>query len=281
VAYWIRSANLQIGPFRYDLNGLEFGFECPFEDSDELGTATITVKNLSEQTRHSIQRNHVVILNAGYEGDVGLIFKGQVAGMSSKHSGTEWETEIFATEVTDEWLSKQVNKTYKRGMSSQDIVRDLCTIFGVEVRKMELAVDKTYPRGRKCCGKVHEVLRQIVTGDCKSRFLIRHGQITISDPKDPVHMGFLLAPHTGLLAETEEYEDPYVIENLTSKKDIEGKEESTKGKTCISLLNHAIGPGDAIMVQSRAMMGRFMAVRGMHKGSRSGDWQTHIEVKPI
>ena len=38
-----------------------------------------------------------VIINAGYEGDLGVIFVGQVSGLSHKHSSTAWTTNITAT----------------------------------------------------------------------------------------------------------------------------------------------------------------------------------------
>ena len=64
-------------------------FEVPFYDSDELTTASITITNLNATSRAGIVKNQVVILNAGYEGDVGALFVGQVASVSHKQSGTE------------------------------------------------------------------------------------------------------------------------------------------------------------------------------------------------
>lgn len=280
MAYWIRSANMQIGPYRYNLDGMEFSFDCPFEDSDEPGTCEATITNLSEQTRHSIVRHHPLIINAGYEGDTGLIFKGAITSFSSRLEGTEWVTSMTAIEVEEDWTTKQVNKSYKEDSTAIAIVRDLCNIFGVEVARLELP-DKNYPRGRPCVGLVKNVLREIVTGECKARMLIRHGRLYITDPNSPINMGFLLAPHTGLLACDEDFEDPYILENLTAQKTQTAKEDSTKLKSRTCLLNYQLGPGDVIMVQSKSLNGRFMVARGAHRGSRSGDWQTEIELKPV
>ena len=75
--FWKRAATLQIGSNRYDMANLFFTFEVPFEDSEELGSATIKAYNLSPATRSGIKKGQVVILNAGYEGDVGTIFTGK------------------------------------------------------------------------------------------------------------------------------------------------------------------------------------------------------------
>lgn len=278
---WIRSATLQIGPYKYDMDGLAFEFECPFEDSDEPPTATITVTNLSEQTRHGILRDHVVLINAGYQDDIGLIFKGRVAAMHSSHSGTEWRTQLTALALREDYLRKQVNKTYKPDTTAQDIVRDLSNLYGAEVARLELAENKTYPRGRVCVGKVKDVLREIVCGDCKSRLLTRNEQIYVTDPRDGIHMGLLLAPHTGLLLCDEDEMDPYVIEDRTAAETPAEQDEGEDLKKRTCLLNHNIGPADIVMVQSRSLNGRFMVVRGAHRGSYSGDWTTEVELRPV
>ena len=176
--FWKRQATLQIGSKRFGMDDLYFKFTVPFEDSEKLGTATIEAYNLSPATRNSIKKGMPIILNAGYEGDIGAIFTGKVSQVSDKHSGTEVITTIAAAEALEEWLSKEVNKTYTAGSKASAIVKDLLNIFGLEVGTMELAVDKEYPRGKVCKGKVKNVLTEIVTSDCKSRFLIRNARRT-------------------------------------------------------------------------------------------------------
>lgn len=48
--FWKRAASLQLGPKRYDLSSLFFTFDVPFQDSEELGTATVAAYNLSQST---------------------------------------------------------------------------------------------------------------------------------------------------------------------------------------------------------------------------------------
>ncbi len=48
MAFFLRSATLQIGPLKYNMNdGFYFDFEVPFYDSDQLITASFTVYNLN------------------------------------------------------------------------------------------------------------------------------------------------------------------------------------------------------------------------------------------
>ena len=89
MSFWIRDATLVIGNNKYTLDGLNFSFEIPFEDSDEPPVATIKVMNLSANTRANIKKNDPVILNAGYQGDVGCILVGKVAGLKHKQANVQ------------------------------------------------------------------------------------------------------------------------------------------------------------------------------------------------
>jgi len=278
--FWIRDATLQIASNKYSLETMKFTFEVPFEDSEQLCVAKVSIHNLSAATRNSIEKGHIVIINAGYKGDIGCIFIGQVAGLSHKKDRTDWVTKITATVARDEWLNGQVYKTYHQGIDAKEMVADLLNIFGIEVSGFELEINKVYPRGRVCRGKLKDVLQEIVVSECKSRMLIRPtGQIIINRPQTGINMGFLLTEETGLLKTTDEYEVIPIQTDINTLVPFEEKEEDLKVRE--SLLNYHIGPADIIQVQSQSLNGRFMVVRGRHLGSRDGDWKTQMELKIV
>ena len=280
MTFWLRDATLQIGGNKYSLDTLNFSFEIPFEDSEELTTAIITAVNLAENTRNNIRRGDPIIVNAGYINDIGCIFVGKVAGLTHKKEATDWTTKITAAVALDEWLQGQVNKTYKQGISADELLKDLLNIFGLEVGAFELAENTVYQRGRVCRGKLKDVLRDIVVSDCKSRLMIHPtGQLIINKPDNGVNMGYLLSPQTGLLRSTEESEAIAIETPANTQTPIDEKEENTRTRTC--LLNYHIAPADIIKIQSQDLNGRFLVVRGRHTGSRNGDWKTEIEVRPI
>ncbi len=277
--FWKRAATLQIGTRRYKLSDLFFTFEVPFEDSEELKTATIVAHNLSKTTRSEIKKGMVVILNAGYEDDVGCIFVGKVSRCASRQDGTEWITTITAAEALEEWLGKEVNKTYVAGSKASVVLKDLLNIFGVEVGTFEPVTDKIYTRGKVCAGKVKKIVTEIATSDCKSRFLIKNGIVIINDPNTGQNMGYHLSGDTGLLKTTDEREDTEPVTNQTTIKYDENGEPITYTRKC--LLNYHIGPGDVIKITSQTLNGNFLVKGGRHSGSPSGEWITEIEVKPI
>lgn len=280
MAFFIRSATLQVGPLKYSMNdGFYFDFEVPFHDSDQLTTATFSVYNLSATSRAGIQKNQVVILNAGYEDDMGVIFVGQVANVSHKQNGVDWQTKITATAAMSQWLNTQINKTYLENSKAEDIVRDLLNIFGLEVGIFQLVENMVYPRGRVCVGKLKDVLTEIVVNECKSRLLIRSNQIMINNPADGITKGYLLTPQSGLLMSSDDSDITAITSAQTSGADAEKKaqEEKTWKRQC--LLNYRLGPGDVVQIQSRELNGRFLIVGGKHKGTPTGNWLTEIEFK--
>ena len=281
MAFWIRAATLVIGSKKYTLGDMNFSFEVPFEDSDEPPVATVKVMNLSENTRAGIKKDDPVILNAGYEGDVGCILVGKVAGLKHKWSNVDWTTTITVQPCADEILGKMINKTYKENTTALVIVQDLPNIFGVEVGKCELSINMSYPRGRVCRGNLKQVLTDIVVSECKSRFIIRTtGQVYITKADDGINNGLTLTTATGLLRADEEKVAIAVETQSNSQKTGEDRDDDDHvSRSC--LLNYGVATAEVVKIQSADLNGRFLVSKGKHVGGRTGDWKTSMELKPF
>ena len=202
-----------------------------------------------------------------------------VVGLKHKQSNTDWTTTITVQPCADEILGSLINKTYAENTKASAIVRDLLNIFGVEVAKCELSIDKSYPRGRVCRGKLKQVLTETVVSECKSRFIIRAtGQIYITKADDGINNGVTLTTATGLLRSDEEKVVIPVENDKNSTTSGEGREEDTISRSC--LLNYRIATAEVVRIQSSDLNGKFIVVEGKHTGSRTGDWQTDMELKP-
>lgn len=276
MALWIREAILVIGHNKYSLAGLDFSFEIPFEDSDEPPVATLSVTNLSPNTRAGIKRNDPVVLNAGYEGDIGCILIGKVVGLKHKQSNTDWTSTLTVQPCADEILNSLVNKTYAENTVASAMIQDLLNIFGVEVAKCELTIDQVYARGRVCQGKMKQVLTEIIVNECQSRFIIRPtGQVYITKSDDGINTGVYLTPSLGLLRSDEEKVSIPLETDQTDKE----RKDDTISRSC--LLNYRISTAEVVKIQSADLNGRFLVVKGKHKGGRTGDWKTTMELKPF
>lgn len=277
--FWIREAILTIGHNKYSLDGMDFKFEIPFEDTDEPPVATVTVTKLSPNTRANIQKDDPVVLNAGYRDNVGCILIGKVVGLRHKQSKVDWTTTLTVQPCADEILDRLINKTYVENSMASSIVRDLLNIFGVEVSKCEFSIDQCYPRGRVCRGILRQVLAEIVVSECKSRFIVRTtGQVYITKAEDAINNGLVLSAANGLLrADSDKVVIP--VETMkNSKKKGEEREEKNINRSC--LLNYNIAAAELVKIQSADLNGKFVVVKGKHSGGRTGDWKTSMELKP-
>ena len=204
-----------------------------------------------------------------------------IADYSHQHENLDIITKITAADCLEEWLGTYVNKTYKAGMYAKDIIDDLLNIFGVEVAMVKLAENKHYPGCRVCRGKLKDVLTEIACSDCKSRLVIRCGQIIINPPEEGITTGYLLTPQTGLLksASTSESQNINTKTTATEKtRSQQAEDEGNLSRDC--LLNYHIGVADKIVIRDSQTNGTFMVVSGVHEGTRSGNWKTTVEVKP-
>ncbi len=280
MAFWLRAATLVIGSNKYTLGKMNFSFEIPFEDSDEPPVATVKVMNLSENTRASIKKNDPVILNAGYEGDVGCILVGKVAGLKHKQANVDWTTTLTVQPCADEILGKMINKTYKENTTALVIVQDLLNIFGVEIGKCELSINTSYPRGRVCRGNLKQVLTDIVVSECKSRFIIRAtGQVYITTADDGINNGLTLTPSTGLLRADEEKIAIAVETQSNSQTTGEARDDDDHvSRSC--LLNYGVATAEVVKIQSGDLNGQFIVSKGKHVGDWKGAWKTSMELKP-
>jgi hypothetical protein len=280
MAFWIRDATLTIGNNKYTLGTLNFSFEVPFEDSDEPPVATVKVTNLSANTRANIKKNDPVVLNAGYEGNVGCILIGKVVGLKHQQSNVDWTSTLTVLPCADELLNSLINKTYTENMTAKAMIRDLLNIFGVEVSKCELSIDKTYPRGRVCRGNLKQVLTEIIVSECKSRLVIRtNGQVYITKSDDGINNGISLSPENGLLRSNEEKIAIPLETASNSQTTGEERDEDYISRSC--LLHHGIAPAEVVKIQSSDLNGKLLVVKGKHAGGRTGDWKTTMELKPF
>ena len=278
--FFIREAIMQIGQQRYNMSdGFYMDFEVPFYNSEELPVATFKVNNLSQETRNHIEKGQLFILNAGYENDVGMIFFGTISSAKCSKNGAEWITEIIAATALNEWLGAEVNKTYEAGTDAENIVRDLLTLFGLEIGRFNLANNCVYSRGKVCTGKLKDVLKNIVVKECESKMLIQNNQIIISNTAGQIYSGILLSPETGLLMDNEDNNETIIAADEKETKVEKDEKGKTIKKKC--LLNHNIRPGELIQIQSRKTNGVFKVESGTHRGTTDGEWITKIELSVV
>lgn len=259
--FWKRKIELIGGGKSFTNDMLEIDFRVPFDDDDEPNISTIEIYNLSNDSINAVTKGKNIILNAGYEGNVGTILQGTIESCHTRWEGVDKITRLTVAEGSEQWLTAYVSKSFKPGITATAILRDLTGQFGMELVDFKLENDKTYPRGRSVSGMLQSVMRQIVQ-ETGSKFHISNGKIYIRPWSSGNETGFLLNSDTGLIESPQPFEE----------QDADGSVKS--GYKVKMLLNHRVNVDSIIRIESKTVTGNFRVQKGTHYG----DFITDVEV---
>ena len=130
VRQWGRKVSLIVGGEEaLDLSELSFSFEIKRNDASSPNTATIKVMNASAETASMVQKEFTrVVLQAGYEGNYGVIFHGNlVRAKWGKSGGVDTVLNLTAADGDQAYNFAVVNTTLPRGATKADKLRLLCS----------------------------------------------------------------------------------------------------------------------------------------------------------
>lgn len=254
------SVEVKIGERTFESSKLHIEFDVPFDDDADPNESVIRIYNLSENSINQLQRNQVVTINAGYEGDVGVLMQGRVSYVSTRKQGPDIVTSVYAIDGPDLSGVKIERKAFAKGTKASTILKSLVPLLKLPVASFILPKDKSYPKGYSLSGKIADNLAS-VAHDCGASFYVNRGKLYIR----PLAVGddaqFILKTDTGLIGSPEYFQD----------------DDGMKGYSIESLLQYRITTGSIIDIESRFAKGRFRVRRGRH--TCSGDeFITQAEV---
>jgi hypothetical protein len=262
-SFWIRQCTVIAGGKRFNMDELDIEFNVPFDNDEEPDIAGVTIYNLSENTINSIKKEQNVIVNAGYKGDVGTIFKGTIQKTRTRWNGVDKKTELTIGDGSQQWLTAHVSAAYGNNITANAILGDLTGRFGLELGKLNLVNNLTYPKGRIIDCSLKDAIIQIVH-ECDTEFKISQGRIFIMPHEQGIFTGFVLNKDSGLIGSPEAFE-----------KEEDGK--TFKGFKVKMLLNHRITINSLLQIQSKTANGVYRVSRGSHRNNGS-DFLTTVEV---
>lgn len=242
-------------------------------------SAELTITNLSTASRDALVRGATKIrFLAGYDGNPGLLFVGDVRFVSNEREGTDWHTKLQVADGARAYADARVNRAYAKGTPLATIVADFAKAFGVSLPS-EIAALPDF--------KSRLVTGEAVSGyaaDELSRFLARYGFewsfqnerlqiLRFGDPKAGTVR--LLSQDDGLIG----------APTITPPKITAPPKAGSKAKapkvpklSVRHLLYPEIMPGEKLDIQSRSINGTFRADVVKHEGDTFGDdWTTTVE----
>ncbi len=244
------------------LRSADFNIEgsVPFDNDAVPNEAEIKVWNLSSSTVSKIKRGAVLLLKAGYTGDVGTILHGYISKAATVPSGPDKITTIHVLDGPDLSVRKTTSKAYAKGTLGSYILRDLAGMLGLPIGQMDLIQDYRYMDGYTADGEIIDKMEDVAK-DCGTSLYVNKGRLYIRSLRRGADKVFALSQATGLIGSPEPLEDGAV-----------------SGYTVRSQLQHRITTASVIDLKSESFSGRLYVRSGQHSFSRTGDFITEMEA---
>ncbi|WP_249205271.1 hypothetical protein [Achromobacter sp. Marseille-Q0513] len=184
VRQWGRKVSLIVGGEEaLDLSELSFSFEIKRNDASSPNAATIKVMNASAETASMVQKEFTrVVLQAGYEGNYGVIFHGNlVRAKWGKSGGVDTVLNLTAADGDQAYNFAVVNTTLPKGATKADKLRLLCSAmnpYGVKQGYAPELDGKASIRGTVMSGMARSYMND-VCGSANALWSIQDGKVNV------------------------------------------------------------------------------------------------------
>ena len=256
--FWLREIKVNTAGLELLFPALHIEFRVEFDETEDPDTATVELFNLKRETENNIKQGGQLILSAGYQGDLGTVLAGRISDVYAYSEGVDRICEVEVVDATEAFLRNHISKAYKAGIKASQVLRDVLSMTGLEIGKVDFPNDITYANGRVVNGRLKEVAKGIAA-DGGAKLYINNGVIFAVPPDFGQDIGVLLNKEHGLLY------SPTRIDSDEANWEIE------------SLLNYRIRAGSKVQVFSNTANGIFRVVKGEHRSS-TAEHTTRIEV---
>lgn len=262
------------------IQDLQFTFEVTRTLESDANSCKLKIYNLSPSSRVKLDPvDQVVVLQAGYEGDLKTLFTGTTIQTFHVREGHDVVTEVICKDGQVNLREARTNRGFPPGSTVEGILRTLVT-SDLKLALGEVIGDglgKIYQNGHTIDGPTKKAI-DVITGYAQLQWSIQDNTVDIigknTSSKESV---ILLSPSTGLIGSPQRYDG--AKDQLAGVKVPESKLAlPTTGITLKTLLNGAIRPGRPVKVESEFINGIYKATKVTHSGDYRGQqWETHIE----
>lgn len=248
-------AKIICGGVTVDSTELDVEFNVRFDDDMEPNEAEIIIYNLSTNTINQFKYRSQISIEAGYEGDTGVIFQGYVTRVTTRHEGADKVTTI---KCLDDISKRSLNEiTYAAGTTASYILKDLLGRTGTPIAVFKMRRDWTYKDEEKVDGDLMENIKRY-SEVCGVSTYINKGKIISRHISEGDNLYFDLNEETGLISSPEYFEEEKTAEDF---------KETIKGYECECLLQHRFAAGGIVNLKSVDASGTFRICEGEHRFS--------------
>lgn len=250
---------------------LRVSFKASKTLEKEPNNLDLKVYNGSDDSRAKLVGAGVpVILEAGYEGSMGVIFSGQSRTIDNTHEVADWVTHAQCGDGEQAYQFASMNESFGPGTRVADVIRSAVGKLGVSKGNLEEALSKgldleQFSHGFVGFGRAGDILDKAIKA-AGLTWSVQQGAVQVLKKGEPLQeSAFILSADTGLLGSPDH-----------APPDKKTKRAILK---CKSFLNPQIKPGSIIRLDTLAVKGDFICQKVDHSGDSHGnDWVTSIEA---
>lgn len=261
-----RKARVQVDGLLVEELRVTFKVEKSLDE--EPNKAEVAIFNLAEKTRRGIQKKGAnVILEAGYEDNQAVVFRGQARRIEHLHQGPDWVTKLECGDGEVAYAGAQMNVAFGKNAAAIDVARAAAKLLSTDIGSLEKHAAKLqakYASGYTAKGRASDELSKVLKGAGLS-FSIQDGRLQVLERRG--HSGeraIVLNAASGLLGSPEH-----------GTTDKEGKQPLLKVE---SLLMPQLLPGRLLFLEARSHNGQYRISKLTHHGdTHGGKWVTVME----
>lgn len=261
---WGSTATIKCNNVTVKSSDLDCEFTIPFDDNLESNEGEIVVYNLSDNTINNLKSGKDISIEAGYEGDTGVIFDGKLNKSNSVREGADRATTLKVfdgfTTSTKELIEKgKVEESYD-GVPAKDILYALLKAEGSPIAKFKVNSDYEYENSVTIGDDLQAEIKKY-SDVCGVSTFKSKGKIYCCKLEDVANgITFNVSESTGMIGSPSPFEEIVTIGD---------KEETIKGFEIEMLLQHRAAVGAVVNLSSEQYKGKYYIKSGTHRFNQS------------
>lgn len=170
------------------IKGLRISFEITKSTLSFPNLCKLTIYNANEETKSTLQKKFTkIVLNVGYEGDVRLLFKGEVRNVAQSKVGVDSTITCYSGDGERDWQNATFNKTFSESVTMDSAIEEVLKSF----KEVTVGVVEGLPQtADKLMGQtLSGSSKDILDGFAKEygfEWSIQDGEVVITPDEEPL-----------------------------------------------------------------------------------------------
>jgi hypothetical protein len=254
-----------------ELGGLRVSGRVEKTDDGKPNKLELNVYNLAQKTRDRLGKTKVsVVVEAGYQKELSLIFKGDLRRVAHPKEGPDVVTKVSSGDGDVVLRGTRFSGNFAANMKVSDLLVKMVESFGVSSEQAKQRIRRgdfrggiqELTKGFNFSGPLQQEFDRRMK-DAGLEWSIQNGELQVLGEKETLQTTALkISPSSGLIG------SPDLGEKDTIK--------------FLTLLQASIAPGRKVVLESQSKSGTFKVTKCVHRFDTHGsDWFTECEAKSL